>query len=134
MVMERKEPYATQEELNKRVIHYRDVPAIEARPGSKSHIISTERITISFITLPPNISTPVHNHEHEQTMIIMDGACDTVIEGKTYHVEEGDVLLLPSNTKHGSHVSDRGCRIIDIFSPPRQDLVAKLEEVKKSQK
>ena len=52
--MERKEPYATQEEFNQRVIRYRDIPAIEARPGSRSHIISTERITISFahITIP----------------------------------------------------------------------------------
>ncbi len=129
--MERKEPYATREEFNQRVIRYRDIPAVEAVPGSKSHIISTERITISFITLPPNISTPVHNHEHEQTMIVMDGACDAVVEGKIYHIEEGDVLLLPSNTKHGSHISDRGCRAIDIFCPPRQDFVEKLEAAKK---
>jgi quercetin dioxygenase-like cupin family protein len=129
--MEKKEPYATQEEFNQRVIRYRDIPAFEARPGAKSHIVSTERITISFITLPPNISTPVHNHEHEQTMIVLDGACDAVVEGKIYHIEEGDVLLLPSNTKHASHISDRGCRAIDIFCPPRQDFVAKLEAAKK---
>jgi hypothetical protein len=28
-------------------------------------------------------------------------------------------------------MSDKGCKILDIYSPPRQDYIAKLEEVKK---
>ncbi len=34
--MDRKEPYATEEEYNQRVIHYRDVPLIELGPGKKT--------------------------------------------------------------------------------------------------
>ncbi len=129
--MEKKEPYATQEEFNQRVIRYRDIPAVEAVPGSKSHIVSTERITISFITLPPNISTPVHNHEHEQTMIVLDGALDLVIDGKIYPLKKGDVTVLPSNLGHGGYVSDEGYSSIEVFSPPRQDWIAKLEAARK---
>jgi len=132
--MERKEPYATQEEFNKRVIRYRDVPAIELRPGAKSHIVSTERLTVSFATAVPNSVGPVHRHEAEQIMIVTDGACDMIVEGKLYHIEKGDVIVFPSNMEHGSYISDKGCSAIDIFTPPRQDFVAKLEEVKKSQK
>jgi quercetin dioxygenase-like cupin family protein len=131
--MERKEPYATQEEFNKRVIRYRDVPAIELRPGSKSHIVSAEKIMVSFVTADPNSFGPVHRHEAEQIMIVTDGACDMIVEGKVYHIEKGDVLVFPSNMEHGSYISDKGCSAIDIFSPPRQDFIAKLEEVKKSQ-
>ncbi len=53
------------------------------------------------------------------------------VDGKLYHLEEGDVITLPSNLEHGTYVSDRGLRAIDIFSPPRQDIVAKLEAAKK---
>lgn len=67
-------------------------------------------------------------------MIVMDGAVDFIIEGKQYHVEKGGVVVLPSNTEHGSYVADKGSLVIDVFSPPRQDFVAKLEELKKSQK
>ncbi|MFQ5996044.1 MAG: cupin domain-containing protein [Dehalococcoidales bacterium] len=129
--MERKEPYATQEEFNQRVIRYRDIPLVELVPGSKSHIVSTERMTVSFLTMAPNSHFAVHHHESEQIMIVLDGACDEIIEGKLYHLEEGDVVILPSNTEHGGYISERSCRVIDIFSPPRQDYVAKLEAVKK---
>lgn len=128
--MERKEPYATQEEYNQRVIHYRDVPLIELGPGSKSHIVSAERITVSFVTAEPNIYFTPHRHEPEQIVIITDGACDTILEGKLYHLEAGDVLIVPSNVEHGNYISDRGLHMIEVFSPPRQDLVAKLEAVK----
>ena len=129
--MERKEPYATEEEFNKRVIRYRDIPLVELVPGSNSHIVSTERMTVSFLTMAPNSHFAVHRHEQEQIMIVIDGACDEIIEGKLYHLEEGDVVILHSNTEHGGYISERSCRIIDIFCPPRQDYVAKLEAVKK---
>ena len=130
--MERKEPYATQEEFNKRVIRYRDIPLIELVPGSKSHIVSTKRMTVSLLTMEPNSCFAAHHHESEQIMIVTDGACDMTVDGKLYHLEEGDVIILPSNLEHGTYVSDRGLRAIDVFSPPRQDIVAKLEAVKKS--
>ena len=44
---------------------------------------------------------------------------------------EGDVCIIPSNIEHGGYASDRGCSVIDIFSPPRQDFVAKAKAVRK---
>jgi len=124
--MKRKEPYATQEEYNKRVVRYRDVPLIELGPGAKSHIVSAEKITLSFVTSEPNSYSAVHHHESEQITIVTDGALDQIVDGKLYHFEKGDVIITPSNVEHGTYVSDRGCRTINVFSPPRQDLVAKL--------
>ena len=130
--MERKEPYATQEEFNRRVVRYQDVPLIELAPDLNSHIVSAEKITVSFVTTEPNCHLPIHRHESEQIMIVMDGAFDFIFDGKLYHLEKGDVFIIPSNIEHGSYISDRGCRVIDIFSPPRHDLVAKLKAVKRS--
>lgn len=126
--MERKELYASQEEFSKRVVHYVDVPLVELVPGSKSHIVSAEKITLSFITMDPNSYFTNHRHESEQLMIVVDGECDEIVEGKLYHLKKGDVILLPSNMEHGAYVSDKGCRAIDVFSPPRKDMVAKLEK------
>jgi len=56
--MERKEPYASQEEFSKRVTHYADVPVVELRPGIELHIVSAERITVTFGTLAPGICSP----------------------------------------------------------------------------
>jgi quercetin dioxygenase-like cupin family protein len=132
--IEGKEPYASQEEYSKYIIRYKDVPAVELAPGMKTHIISAEKITLSFVSAEPNAQLPPHRHENEQMMLVLEGDGDYIIEGKLYHVQEGDVVVLPPNTEHGGYDSSKGCRLIDIFSPPRQDFVAKLEEVKKSQK
>jgi len=129
--MERKEPYATREEFNQRIVHYPDIPPAELVPGANSHIVSTEKITVSFLTMNPGIYFEIHRHEAEQVMVVLDGAIDEIIEGKLYPTKKGDVILLPSNTEHGGYGSEQGCTVIDIFCPPRQDFVAKLEAAKK---
>lgn len=130
--MERKEPYANQEEFNRRVAFCRDIPLIEIKPGVKSHIISAEKITVSFVEGEPNAFVPIHHHESEQITIVTNGACDFIVDGKLYHLEEGDTIILPSNAEHGAYLLDKGCHLTEVFSPPRQDYMAKLEAVKKS--
>jgi len=125
--MARKEPYASQEEFSQRVVRYRDVPPVELFPGAKSHLVSAKNMTVSFITMSPNCYFGTHRHESEQVMIVVDGECDEIVGGKLYHLEKGDVLILPSNMEHGAYTSDRVCKAIDVFSPPRKDLVAKLK-------
>jgi len=129
--MEMKEPAASHEEYNKYVTRYADVPAIELTPNIKANIVSAENITLSFISAEPNAPLPLHRHKNEQMLIVLDGSIDFIIEGKQYKVNKGDVVVLPPNVEHGACFS-KGARVIDIFSPPRQDFVAKLEEVKKS--
>jgi len=132
--MEKKEPYATQEEFNKCVIRYRDIPLLELSPGIKVHLVSAEKISVIFVTMDPNAQVPLHHHESEQIMMVMDGAVEYIVEGKIYPLKEGDVVVIPSNIEHGAYVSDRGCHTIEAFSPPRWDYVAKLEALKKGLK
>jgi quercetin dioxygenase-like cupin family protein len=132
--MEKKEPYASQEEYDRHVIRYQDVPIVEIAPGMKYNIVSGEKITVGFINAAPNSVGPTHKHEAEQILIVMDGACEEAVNGKLFPLKKGDALVIPSNVKHGTYMSDRGCQILDIYSPPRYDYLAKLEEVKKSQK
>jgi quercetin dioxygenase-like cupin family protein len=121
--MDGKEPFATQ---------YKDVPAIGLAPGMKAHIIAAENMTLSMARGEPNSHLPSHHHESEQILIVTDGAIDLVVEGVKNHLEKGDVIVLPSNVEHEGFVSDKGLGAIDIFSPPRYDFVARLEEAKKS--
>jgi len=127
--MEREEPYASQEEFNKRVDYYPNIPRVELAPGSNSHLVCAKNITVSFLTMKANSYFSTHRHESEQVMIVVGGECDEIVEGKLYHLRSGDVITLPSNIEHGAYISNRGCKAIDVFSPPRKDLVEKLEEI-----
>ena len=126
--MEKKEPYASKEEFSKQVVHYPDVPLVELAPGSNSHLVSAVNITLSFITVEPNTYFPLHHHKAEQLVIIIDGECDQIMDGKLYPLKKGDVITIPSNVEHGVYISDKGLKAIEVFSPPREDLVAKLKK------
>jgi quercetin dioxygenase-like cupin family protein len=131
--MEKKwpEPLAPQEEHNERVIHSQNLPIVEISPGMKYQIVSAERITVGFIDAAPNSIGPAHKHEAEQILIVMDGACEEVVAGKRFPLKKGDVLVIPANVEHGTYMSPEGCKIIDIYSPPRQDYLDRLKETKK---
>lgn len=119
------EPYATEEEVTQRIVHYPDVPLAELVPGTTSHIVSGERALVSFLTMSANSFFPPHRHEAEQIMIVIDGYMDEIIEGKLYRVKKGDVIVLPSNVEHGGRIREVDCKAIDIFCPPRVDYIEK---------
>ncbi len=130
--MEKKEPLATQKEYEQQIIHYEDIPPVELVPGQVSvHLISGERATAMFATFKPNAIGPMHKHEHEQIMIIADGEGELVTGGKRYPVKKGDVTVFASNQEHGTYVSDKGLKTIEIFIPLRQEYMDKLAAVKK---
>lgn len=129
--MEKKEPYATQEERKQRVVKYSDTPLMQLNPGASNHIVSSERMTVSFVSLEPDVRITPHRHEPEQICIVLGGACDFNIEGKLYHCEEGDCCTVPSYIEHGNYSSERGLFMIEVFSPPRADMIAKQKELQK---
>jgi quercetin dioxygenase-like cupin family protein len=127
--VEKREPYASPEEYAKRVVHYPDVPEVELNPGSMSHVVATENIMVSFLTQEPNAYFPPHRHDAEQVMIVLDGAQDEIVEGKLYPLKKGDMIILPSNIEHGGYIPEAGCVALDIFIPPRQDLLEKVRKL-----
>lgn len=124
---------ATKEDREERIVRpYDDVPLTELVPGSLSHLVQGENVTISFLTMKSGSTFELHSHPEEQIMIVVDGYCDEIIEGKIYRVEEGDVIFLPSGTEHGAFIRDVDCKAIDIFSPPRDDYREKFLEQNES--
>ena len=113
--------FASDREFKRRVVHYPDIPLVELVPGSNSHLFFGDRITVSFLTMAADSYFPPHRHEAEQIMIVLDGYADEIVEKKLYRLQKGDVILLPSNIEHGAYLREVDCRVIDIFSPPRED-------------
>ena len=126
--MAEQEPRATDEERRKRVIRYADVPLTEMAEGAMSHLVVGEQAVVSILTMEAGSYFPIHQHEAEQIMIVLDGYLDHIIDGKQYRVGKGDVVILPSNIPHGAYLRDVDCSVIDIFAPPRADLVTKAKE------
>ena len=106
---------------------YEQIPLTELVEGSFSHLINTENLTVSFLTMKANSFFDVHTHENEQFMIVIDGYCDEIIDGRIYRVGKGDAIHLSSNVPHGAFIRDVDCKAIDIFVPSRKDYIAKFQ-------
>ena len=121
-----KEPVANVEEFNSHVIHYPDLPSTELVKGSNSKLIAGEQSMISFLTMDKHTYFAPHKHTQEQIMIVLDGSCDEIIEGKRYKVKKGDVIILPPNIVHGAYIYDEDVHVIDVFGEVRSDYLLKM--------
>lgn len=63
---------------------------------------------------------PEHRHVHEQVVNMIEGSFELTIDGVTQICGPGDVAAIPSNALHSGRAIT-ACRILDVFSPMRED-------------
>ncbi len=112
-----KEPVASPEEFKARVIRQTDLPTVELVKG------------FSFLKMDAHSYFAPHRHRQEQIMIVLEGYCDEIVEGKLYRVQKGDVVILPSNIEHGAYIYDQDVQVIDVFGDVRADYLLKMMQV-----
>ncbi len=100
----------------------KDLPQINIAAESMTRFILSDNALVSFIENPPGTEFPLHSHDAEQILVILEGSEDHVIDGKKFHLEAGDVCVHPANVEHGG-VTKTGFKGIDIFVPPRESHV-----------
>lgn len=123
-----KEPPASAEDFKAHVLHYPDLPTVELAKGSNSRVVVGEQSMISFLKMDAHSYFAPHRHKAEQIMIVMEGYCDEIIEGRLYRVKKGDAVILPSNIEHGAYIRDQDCIVIDVFGEVRGDYLLKMQQ------
>jgi len=126
--MEEQFERANQEDLERTVIAYESIPRAQLAPGAMSHIFAGKRMTLSFADLEAGSYFPVHTHDFEQIMLVLEGELDAILDGKLYHMRPGDVIRFPDGHQHGAIMSYGNCRIVDVFSPARADYEEKMRQ------
>ena len=103
------------------IFHYfNDIETKEIAPGFFSKLIHTETNTINFIEVKAGCSVPRHRHIHEQCSFIIEGEFELTVNDIPQVLNTGLFAIVPSNAWHsGTAITD--CRLIDIFSPTRED-------------
>jgi quercetin dioxygenase-like cupin family protein len=93
-------------------------------PTIARKIISGEKAMVAQVFLAKGAVVPEHHHESEQITYILEGALQFSIDGKEIVVGKGQVLRIPSFMPHAA-VALEDTLDLDIFSPIRQDWLAK---------
>ena len=100
--------------------HFSDIKTKEIAPGFFSKLIHTANNTINFIEVKAGISLPIHQHIHEQCSFVIEGQFQLTVNGEPQVLDAGLFAVIPSNVPHGG-LAITDCRLIDIFSPVRED-------------
>ncbi|NLV57485.1 MAG: cupin domain-containing protein [Clostridiales bacterium] len=114
------------------VFHIDDLPftPLVEKENIVTQFILSENIQISFIQNPPGATFPLHSHDAEQILIMLEGTEEHIVDGQEIHMEAGDVCVHPGGCIHGGKTLT-GFKGIDIFSPPRTDKGGHVERMVK---
>lgn len=100
------------------VSELQEVPLVN---GITLSAIYGEKISVSFLNLPPLSRLPIHHHPNEQVGIVLDGEIEYTIGEETRLCRKGMAFVIPPNAPHSLVVvSDKSAKLADIFTPPRK--------------
>lgn len=116
----------------KYVYHIDDLPftPLVEKENIVTQFILSENVQISFIQNPPGAIFPLHSHDTEQILIMLEGSEEHIVDGQEIHMEAGDVCVHPGGVVHGGKTLT-GFKGIDIFSPPRTGEGGHVERMRK---
>lgn len=104
-------------------LDWSSIPVEQVNESIMRQMIYGDRLMVCRLVLAAGTVTPEHSHVHEQITIVERGRADFFVEGEKRTAHAGDVLLFPSNIRHGATMLEDEVVLIDIFSPPREDFL-----------
>jgi len=99
------------------------VPSVEFVPGLEFRPVLGVNTMTNFVRFEPHTEAPVHVHEEEQIVIVLEGEFQFDLDGDVRTMRPGDVAVVPPWVPHGARTLDTGCYEVDVFNPPRRTLL-----------
>lgn len=98
----------------------KNIPAKTIVEGITGYYAHGDKLTFGYVEIKAGSRLPEHHHLHEQITYIIEGQLDMIIGGKPCSLTAGMYYVIASNVPH-SALAVTECKIIDAFSPVRED-------------
>lgn len=95
-------------------------PDLERRVTFLNNLMVT---VCDFTNGPMPQPDPPHSHPHEQIAYVAEGELDLFLGEEVHHLTEGDIFTVPSGMPHCIRTRSKSVRLIDCFSPVREDFL-----------
>lgn len=106
-----------------RYVKVDSIQAVEFVPGLEFRPVLAEKTMTNFVSFQPHTEAPMHVHEEEQIVIVLEGEFEFEIDGEVKTMRRGDVAVVPAWVPHGARTLDSTCLEVDVFNPPRRTLL-----------
>jgi len=107
-------------------VPWKSVELEDLNPLLKRQFVVGENVMIARILLKKGCVVPLHSHHNEQVTYVLEGALKFRLKGQEITVRAGEVLCIPPNVPHEA-VAVEDTVDLDIFTPPREDWIAKTD-------
>ena len=108
---------------------FSDLPAAPIRAGAERRIVYTDHLMLvifDFSDGPQAQPDPPHQHPHEQVSYVVEGEILFFLDGEpSVHLVPGDGYTVPSNIPHCIQLLTPHVRLVDAFTPLREDFLGK---------
>ncbi len=95
----------------------------EKRDRYITHTDNLMMVVIDFNDGPTNEPDPAHDHPHEQVTYVAAGKLLFFLDGESTEVGPGDMITIPADIPHSVQLLTEHVRLIDTFTPLRQDFL-----------
>lgn len=99
------------------------IPPVTFVPGLDFRPVVGERAMVNVVSFAPHTEAPVHVHEEEQIVLVLDGEMEFELDGEVRTMRKGDMAVIPPWVPHGARTLDTTCLEADVFAPPRRSLL-----------
>ncbi len=106
-----------------RYVDVSTIAPVEFVPGLEFRPVLGERTMTNFVRFAPHTQAPLHVHEEEQIVLVLDGEFEFELDGDVRMMRRGDVAVVPAWVPHGARTKDSFCYEVDVFNPPRRSLL-----------
>ena len=102
------------------IIQHEHLPEVPWRPGYRKWDVTLEEhsvsTSLSLNTAEPGTGAPLHTHEIDELIMIMEGTLEVRISGETHTVEKDHTQVIPPGAAHGfTVVGEKTAKLIVVF-------------------
>jgi len=107
-------------------IKYDHTQPAQMRPGVDRRLGHTPNLMLAVIDFnngPVAVPDPPHAHPHEQISYVAEGEIIFTVREESERLGPGDLVVVPSGIPHTIQLLTDHARLIDAFTPIRQDFL-----------
>jgi len=93
----------------------------ELLPGIVARTFWGQEMLAAVVDLEPHTELPRHSHPHEQVGIVITGQIEFEVAGQVRVLHPGEVYVIPGGVEHGARTFDHPVKVMDVFSPVREE-------------
>ncbi len=115
------------EDLGCYAIRWRDLPWEEVKEGISRKVAFKDRLMLILYRFGPFLGWPEESHEAEQGGYVIQGKIELNLpsRGERFLIKAGESYLIESNLPHFWKTLEEETLLVDIFSPPRMELLGR---------